>query len=161
MQTEFADANHNCWACLIGAPGNPSHCAMNDDGEPHGSAGKPMLTALQHGDIGDITVVISRYFGGIRLGKGGMARAYTDAVMTTLSGLSTKEKIDYRSLLITCDYPFLDSLKRLFNDYEALLEEEQFADLVTLHLRLPQENVEPFHAHVTEMSHGRITITTS
>lgn len=71
IKDEFADANHNCWARVIGAPGSTDQAGMSDDGEPQGAAGKPMLTALLHADLGDITVVVSRYFGGIKLGKGG------------------------------------------------------------------------------------------
>jgi len=159
VQQEFCDANHNCWACVIGTPGAGSDTAMSDDGEPHGSAGKPMLTALQHSGIGDITVVVSRYFGGTRLGKGGMARAYTDAVLAALSDLPTKEKINYCSLQLTCDYALLEPLQRLFDDYEIVLDDQLFSDQVTLHLRLPDEHLERFTTHVTDLSHGRITLT--
>lgn len=158
MQHEFADANHNCWACVIGAPGSTLEAGMSDDGEPRGAAGKPMLTALLHSDIGDISVVVTRYFGGIRLGKGGMARAYTDAVLNGLSQLKTLEKIDYQSLTITFAYPFLEQIQRLYLDYEIDVIEHHYTDNVTIKLRLPRENTNAFIVQTTELSHGKIEI---
>ncbi|NOQ41074.1 MAG: YigZ family protein, partial [Desulfuromusa sp.] len=75
IKQEFPDASHNCWAYLIGPPGSTDRIGLSDDGEPHGVAGKPMLTTIQHSGIGDIAVVVTRYFGGTKLGKGGMVKA--------------------------------------------------------------------------------------
>jgi len=158
VQHEFADANHNCWACVIGSPGSTLEAGMSDDGEPRGSAGKPMLTALLHADVGDISVVVSRYFGGIRLGKGGMARAYTDAVLNGLAQLETCEKIDYRTLLITLDYSLLEQVQTLYSVYEIEVLRHQYADNVQIHLQLPCEHMKAFCAHITELSHSRIII---
>ena len=83
-KSEFSDANHNCWAYLVGPPGSSDRVGLSDDGEPHGVAGKPLLTTLQHSGIGDIAIVVSRYFGGIKLGKGGMVKAYTLAAQNVL-----------------------------------------------------------------------------
>lgn len=158
IQQQFADANHNCWACVIGAPGSTLDAGMSDDGEPRGAAGKPMLTALLHANIGDISVVVSRYFGGIRLGKGGMARAYTDAVLNGLAQLETVEKIDYRPLTLTLDYPFLEQVQALYSNYEIEVVKHDYTDNITILLRLPREHVEAFCLHITELSHARITI---
>lgn len=158
IQHEFADANHNCWACVIGAPGSTLEAGMSDDGEPRGAAGKPMLTALLHSEIGDISVVVTRYFGGIRLGKGGMARAYTDAVLNGLAQLETLEKIDYQALSLTLAYPLLEQVQVLYRDYEIDIIEHCYADNVTIKLRLPREHVHAFTLHITELSHGQIKI---
>ena len=131
---------------------------MSDDGEPQGAAGKPILTTLLHADIGDITVVVSRYFGGTRLGKGGMVRAYTDAVLHALSSLPTVEKIDYQALQITLAYPLLEQVQRLFDDYEVKVDQQSYADQVQINLRLPREHAQTFSRHLTELSHGRIRI---
>ena len=69
IRTEFADATHNCWAFLVGPPGSSGHVGMSDDGEPHGTAGRPMLQVLNHAPVGDIVAVVTRYFGGAKLGK--------------------------------------------------------------------------------------------
>ena len=94
IKTEFPDANHNCWAYLVGPPGSSDRIGLSDDGEPHGVAGKPILTVLQHSGLGDTAVVVTRYFGGIKLGKGGMVKAYTAAVQAALEQLPRARRID-------------------------------------------------------------------
>jgi len=86
-RTDYPDATHHCWAYLIGDPGSASSAAMNDDGEPSGTAGKPILNVIQHKGIGDIMVIVIRYFGGVKLGAGGLVRAYSAATEQALSGL--------------------------------------------------------------------------
>ncbi len=77
---EYPDATHHCWAYVIGAPGSSDRIGLSDDGEPHGTAGRPMLTVLQHCGMGDIAAVVSRYYGGVKLGTGGLVKAYGGAV---------------------------------------------------------------------------------
>lgn len=158
VQNEFADANHNCWACVIGAPGSTLEAGMSDDGEPRGAAGKPMLTTLLHSEVGDISVVVTRYFGGIRLGKGGMARAYTDAVLNGLMQLETVEKIEYCPLLLTLDYSLLKQIQTLYDPYEVEVLHHDYSDNVQIRLQLPSEHVKSFCAHITELSHSRVQI---
>ena len=80
IKQEFPDATHNCWAYAAGAPGQTSKVGYSDDGEPHGTAGRPMLTMLLHGGVGELSAVVTRYFGGIKLGTGGLVRAYQGMV---------------------------------------------------------------------------------
>ena len=87
LKEEFADASHNCWAYVIGPPGSTSHIGMSDDGEPHGTAGKPMLTVLLHSGVGNICAVVTRYFGGTLLGKGGLVKAYSGGIKLALEDL--------------------------------------------------------------------------
>ncbi|OEY65307.1 YigZ family protein [Marinobacter sp. X15-166B] len=82
---DHPDARHVCWAYQIGRPGAAAEAAMNDDGEPSGTAGKPILNVIQHKDMGDVLVVVIRYFGGIKLGAGGLVRAYASAAESVLS----------------------------------------------------------------------------
>lgn len=88
---DYPDARHHCWAYLLGDPTSASSAAMNDDGEPSGTAGKPILNVIQHKEIGDILVVVIRYFGGIKLGAGGLVRAYSSATETALSQIKTSQ----------------------------------------------------------------------
>ncbi|MBE01679.1 YigZ family protein [Marinobacter lutaoensis] len=81
------DARHVCWAYQIGRPGSAAEAAMNDDGEPSGTAGKPILNVIQHKDMGDVLVIVIRYFGGIKLGAGGLVRAYAGAAERVLSAV--------------------------------------------------------------------------
>lgn len=84
-QHDHPDARHICWAYQIGRPGSAAEAAMNDDGEPSGTAGKPILNVIQHKDMGDVLVMVIRYFGGIKLGAGGLVRAYAGAAESVLS----------------------------------------------------------------------------
>ena len=158
IKQEFPDATHNCWAYLIGPPGSTDRIGLSDDGEPHGVAGKPMLTTIQHSGLGDITAVVTRYFGGTKLGKGGLVRAYTQAVKTAIEQLKVAEKIDWVELTIYFDYPFLDSIERLLPDYEVVLQEKQFAEKVSLLLKLPTENCDNLCTRLTDLTAGQIEL---
>jgi len=86
-RNDHPDARHICWAYQIGRPGAAAEAAMNDDGEPSGTGGKPILSVIQHKDLGDVLVMVIRYFGGIKLGAGGLVRAYAGATEAVLSGV--------------------------------------------------------------------------
>ncbi|MCK4622062.1 MAG: YigZ family protein [Desulfuromonadales bacterium] len=156
IKQEFPDANHNCWAYLIGPPGSSDRIGLSDDGEPHGAAGKPMLTVLQHGSVGDIAVVVTRYFGGIKLGKGGMVKAYTRAVQTALEQLELVEKIDWAELALGFDYAQLSGIERLLPDFEAEIVARQFAEQIRLQLKLPAEQEEKLRAQLINLTAGKI-----
>lgn len=128
---------------------------MSDDGEPRGTAGRPMLTVLRHCDVGEIAVVVTRYYGGTKLGTGGLARAYSGGVKLALESLPLTERIEWESLSLTIDYPILEQLRLLYPAHEVQVDEEQFTDRVQLQLRLPRERVEAFRHAVTELSSGR------
>ncbi|MCA1797454.1 MAG: YigZ family protein [Desulfuromonadaceae bacterium] len=159
VKEEYADANHNCWARVFGAPGSTEHAGMSDDGEPQGAAGKPMLTALLYADIGDTTVVVSRYFGGIKLGKGGMARAYTDALLQVLERMPLEEKISYTELHMYVEYPLFNMVERILPAYEARIDSCDFGVGINLHLQVPIEQRAELIRHLTELSAGAIRIT--
>jgi len=90
---EYPDARHHCWAYKIGNPKSPSNAGMSDDGEPSGTAGKPILNVLQHKDIGDVMVIVIRYFGGIKLGAGGLVRAYSGAAEKVISEMPLEQQV--------------------------------------------------------------------
>jgi len=156
IKQEFPDATHNCWAYLIGPPGSTDRIGLSDDGEPHGVAGKPMLTTIQHGGIGDITAVVTRYFGGTKLGMGGMVKAYTQAVKTALEQLTVTEKISWIELSIKIGYPLLDNIERLLPEFEVELIDKQFTEQIRLDLKLPEENLSRLQTRLTDLSSGQI-----
>lgn len=155
LKAEFPDANHNCWAYLIGPPGSTDRIGLSDDGEPHGVAGRPMLTALQHSGLGDAAVVVTRYFGGIKLGKGGMVKAYTLAVQTALEQLPRTQRISWVVLTVTFDYSLVTSLERRLAEFEVETLATDYSDKVCLRLRLPDEQLKGFEKMFTDMTAGQ------
>ena len=112
MNVEFADATHNCWAYVAGPPGSSDRIGMSDDGEPHGTAGRPMLTVLVHGGVGEITAVVTRYYGGTKLGTGGLVKAYGGVVQLALATLPREERVDLVSVQVTVGYPNIAAMQR-------------------------------------------------
>jgi uncharacterized YigZ family protein len=155
IKSEFPDANHNCWAYLVGPPGSTDQVGLSDDGEPHGAAGKPMLIALQYSGLGDTAVVVSRYFGGIKLGKGGMVKAYTAAVKTALEQLSRAERVAWVQFIATFDYALVTPLERRLVEFEAEVLDMDYGEKVGCRLRLPEERREDFCKMFDDLSAGQ------
>ena len=158
MRTEFSDASHNCWAFLIGPPGVTGNAGMSDDGEPHGTAGRPMLTVITHCNLGDLTAVVTRYFGGTKLGKGGLVRAYSGGVQHALQEIKTTERVTLITLLVIITYPTIESFKRLLPDFEVQINSEDFGADVTYELAMPEEHIEPFKQTVGNLTNGQAQI---
>ncbi len=158
VRLEFADANHNCWAYVVGAPGSTAQIGMSDDGEPHGTAGRPMLTVLLHSGLGDITAVVTRYFGGVLLGKGGLVRAYSGGVQSALAGLPRTEKRPKAELTVVVEYAAVTPLQRLLPEFEAEKLAEEYAADVTYTLLLPVEQVEGLVAQIAELTNGQALV---
>jgi uncharacterized YigZ family protein len=111
LKDEFPDATHHCWAYVAGPPGESASIGMSDDGEPHGTAGRPMLTVLLHSGVGEIVAVCTRYYGGTKLGTGGLSRAYSGGVRLALDTLPTQERVERTALRVEVAYEALDSLR--------------------------------------------------
>lgn len=152
---EFSDASHNCWAYVIGPPGSTAQVGMSDDGEPHGTAGRPMLTVLLHSGVGDICAVVTRYFGGTLLGKGGLVKAYSGGVQLGLETLPQIEQVPKTEVTVLFPYANVSSLQRLLPEYEAELVEEEYTTDVSYQLLLPVEQLSPFVDAVTELTNGQ------
>jgi uncharacterized YigZ family protein len=152
------DATHHCWAYLIGPPGTSDRVGMSDDGEPHGTAGRPMLHVLTHTPVGDVVVVVTRWFGGKKLGTGGLVRAYSDAVRQVLAAMPTAERIEWCELAIEIEYAAVEPLRRLLPTHEAEVLDEAWAEQATIRVRLPQERRDGFVHEVAEMSNGTARI---
>jgi uncharacterized YigZ family protein len=155
IKAEFPDANHNCWTYLVGPPGSSDRIGLSDDGEPHGVAGRPMLTTLQHSGLGDTAVVVTRYFGGIKLGKGGMVKAYTAAVQSALDQLPRAVRIEWTELRATIDYPLLAPLERRLEEFGCDLLGIDYAEKVVIRLRLPEEQAQAFGRMFADLTAGR------
>ena len=158
VRVEFPDASHNCWAYLVGPPGSSGTVGMSDDGEPHGTAGRPMLGVLLHSGVGDVTAVVTRYFGGTKLGKGGLVRAYSGGVQAVLEKLPLADRIVYKRLSVVIDYASVTPFQRLLPECEAEVENEVYGADVEFHLKLPQERVGAFKAALVDLTNGQIII---
>lgn len=155
LKAEFPDANHNCWAYLVGPPGSSDRIGLSDDGEPHGCAGKPMLTCLQHSGLGDTAIVVTRYFGGIKLGKGGMVKAYTAAVQSALEQMPRAERVDRCELSVIFDYSLVTPFERRLPDFEAEVLRTDYTAQVCSNLRLPTEQLEAFEKMFADLTAGQ------
>ncbi|MEI2691009.1 MAG: YigZ family protein [Anaerolineae bacterium] len=158
MRAEFGDATHNCWAYLVGPPGSTGQMGYSDDGEPHGTAGKPMAIVLQHSGLGDISAVVTRYFGGILLGKGGLVRAYSGGVKLALATLPRAEHAPTVELLVVLDYASVSPVQRVLPEFEAEVRREDYAADVTYLLRLPEEQAAALQQRLVELTNGQVLI---
>ncbi|HEY80452.1 MAG TPA: YigZ family protein [Anaerolineae bacterium] len=158
IRQEFPDATHNVWAYLVGPPGSAAQMGYSDDGEPHGAAGRPAFTVLQHSGIGDIVAVITRYFGGVKLGKGGLARAYRDGVKQALATLPLAEHRVMATMEVVIPYAFITPLQRLLPDYEAKILSEEYGADAAYRLQLPLEHSATFADAVIGLTHGAALI---
>jgi uncharacterized YigZ family protein len=158
VSEEFAGATHNCWAYAVGRPGSTDRVGMSDDGEPHGTAGRPMLNALLHSGLGDVAAVVTRYYGGTKLGTGGLVRAYGGTVQLALESLPRVERIDYAELTVVVDYAHVGALDALLPAHEAETLEREFAAEVTARLRLPASSVDGFRAALLDATRGAAVV---
>jgi len=108
IKAQHPNARHHCWAAVAGKPTDSQQLGFSDDGEPAGTAGKPMLSALQGSQVGEISAVVVRYYGGILLGTGGLVRAYGNGVQQALKLLETERKVERQLFQVHCDYAQLN-----------------------------------------------------
>jgi uncharacterized YigZ family protein len=158
VRRELPDATHHCWAFVAGPPGSTAHIGMSDAGEPKGTAGRPMLAVLLHSAVGEIVVVCSRWFGGTKLGTGGLARAYAQAVNHVLATLPTTELVTRIRVSVTVGYAEVDGLRLLAERHGAVVEDEAYGASVEYRLAVPAPEMEPFRAALGELTKGRATV---
>lgn len=155
IKEEFRDATHNVPAYVIGhGTSTVAHCS--DDGEPSGTAGAPALAVLQGSGLGDAVVVVTRYFGGTKLGTGGLVRAYSAAVREVLAVLPRAVKLATYSVVIVTPYSLFEPLRRLVKAHAGEVVNETFAGEVTVQVQLPQDHLEPFRNALGELSRGQV-----
>lgn len=159
IRAEMPDASHHVYAFRAGF-GSSIVEGLSDDGEPSGTAGPPAMAVLRGAAVGDVVLVVTRYFGGIKLGTGGLVRAYGDATRAVLAQMTTREKIEMRALRVVVPYPLYERAKLLIGQFEnTTLEAEQFEVEVTLDLLLPVESVDAFSTGIRNLSAGKVTPT--
>lgn len=145
-RADYPDARHHCWAYLVGNPATAASAAMSDDGEPGGTAGKPILNVIQHKGIGDVIVVVTRYFGGIKLGAGGLVRAYSGATQQALADLPLTEHRPQRTYRLRFDFPQEQPLRHWAEQHGAELLSIDYGQQVSGRLAVPEEHTDTFEA---------------
>lgn len=154
-------ARHNVYAYILRGEGASERIRYSDDGEPQKTAGLPTLQTLQHAGLTDIACVVTRYFGGTLLGTGGLVRAYTQATQAAISESKRVTVSVCVDITLRIAYPLYDQMVRIAADCSAKTLDTQYADAVTLTLRMLEGTQEPFLAKVTELCHGQEDITIS
>ncbi|MBN2501137.1 MAG: YigZ family protein [Anaerolineales bacterium] len=155
IKEKYADASHNVPAFIIGHGASiTEHCS--DDGEPEGTAGRPALAVLKGSGLGDVVVVITRYFGGTKLGTGGLVRAYSDAMRAVLEALPKAEKIATHTVGIEMPYKLYEQIKLLVEAQHGLILDQDFAADVTIMAQFKQDDLPDFQTALQELSRGGI-----
>ena len=149
------DATHHCWAYVIGAPGSSDRIGLSDDGEPHGTAGRPMLTVLQHCGMGDIAAVVSRYYGGIKLGTGGLVKAYGGVVQLAVEHVPRALRVVRCDLTVRVSYATIDTLQHILPTFEADVVEQSYGVDVCVQLRCPEEHVAGLRRALMDATRGQ------
>ena len=151
LRAEHPGAAHVCWALLAGG-----QSAAVDDGEPSGTAGRPMLDVLRHQDLEGVLATVVRYFGGVKLGAGGLVRAYTDSVAQALAGAERLPRQRLALLRASVPYPLEGLLRREIAGAGAQLLDVQHAAQVVFTFSVPEPQAGAFQARLQELAHGRL-----
>ena len=151
---EHAGASHHCWAFVAGPPACTNRVGMSDDGEPHGTAGRPMLTVLLHSGVGEIAAVVTRHYGGVKLGTGGLARAYGGTVQLALETLPRAERVDYASLTVRFAYGSITAVQQLLAAGGAEIDAATYDADVRYDVRVPRGGLDALRAALADATRG-------
>ena len=152
MKKQHYDATHNCWAYII----RDGAVRFSDDGEPGGTAGMPMLQVLQREGLFNVVCVVTRYFGGILLGAGGLVRAYTKGAKIAVDAAGKSMKRVWTAFYVPCPYPFYERVKLLIASFGGVIRNTDFGAEVELDVLVPEKSGTPFLDALTELSAGTV-----
>jgi uncharacterized YigZ family protein len=155
VKREFADASHNVSAYVVGH-GNTVVAHCTDDGEPSGTAGRPALAVLRGSGLGDAAVVVTRYFGGTKLGAGGLVRAYGDAVRSVLATVPRAVRASTHTAKVIVPYPLYERVVTLVEAHDGEVQDREFETEVTVVARFPVDRLDGFRAALQEASNGAL-----
>jgi uncharacterized YigZ family protein len=144
LKQTYPDARHHCWAYQLGNPACATNAGMGDDGEPSGTAGKPILNVLQHKNVGDVMIVVVRYFGGVKLGAGGLTRAYGQAAQAVMEVLPIQQQIDLTDCEVLADFSQEQAIRHQLSLLEGTIQQVQYGAQVQMLIALPTEQLDTF-----------------
>ncbi|MCG9752479.1 YigZ family protein [Vibrio brasiliensis] len=159
IKAKHADARHNCWGFVAGRPQDSMKWGFSDDGEPSGTAGKPILAQLSGSGVGEITAVVTRYSGGIKLGTGGLVKAYGGGVQQALKLLQTIEKKITTELLLELDYGFMPIAQSLLPQFGAQEVSADYSESVKMVVEIEVRQVADFTQTIINKSAAKVQIT--
>ena len=148
----------NCWAYCAGAARSTDRIGASDDGEPHGTAGRPMLTAVTHSGIGEVTVVVTRYFGGILLGTGGLVKAYQSSVKMALEAVPTRIRTKTKRIKFSVEHRFVNQVLRKIETANGRILEKNFDMDADFDVEIPEDLAETFAKELEELTRGALLI---
>lgn len=152
MKKQHYDATHNCWAYII----KDGPMRFSDDGEPGGTAGNPMMQVLQRENLYNVVCVVTRYFGGVLLGAGGLVRAYTKGAKIAIDAAGKSMKRVWDVLYVPCPYPFYERVKLEVAAFEGVIRDTQFGAEVELEILMAEPKTQSFLARLTDMTAGTL-----
>jgi len=155
IKKEFADASHNVPAYIIGG-GNTVAEFCSDDGEPSGTSGKPALAVLRGSGLGDVAVVITRYFGGTLLGTGGLVKAYTESTQLVANAVERGRRVEVYVAMLAIPYNLLERVRLMVGRHSGEVVDEDFAGDITMTLQFPIEAFDKFQKELQELSAGKL-----
>ncbi|ERB63228.1 YigZ family protein [Vibrio coralliilyticus OCN008] len=159
VKMQHSDARHNCWGFVAGRPEDSMKWGFSDDGEPSGTAGKPILAQLSGSGVGEITAVVTRYSGGIKLGTGGLVKAYGGGVQQALKSLQTIEKKITTKLLVELDYGFIAIVQALLPQFSAQEVETDYSEQVKMVVEIELRYVSDFTQTIINKSGAKALVT--
>lgn len=142
LREKYPDARHHCWAYIIGDPNNTTSAGFDDDGEPNGTAGRPILNVLQHKAIGNVIIVVVRYFGGIKLGAGGLTRAYAGSAQAVVDEMRLTEYVPMTKVQIEADFAHESQVRYVVEDMGGKIGEVAYNKSVLLEVSLPASDID-------------------
>ena len=153
MKKRYHDARHNCWCYLLREGGVVRY---SDDGEPQGTAGQPMLGVFEKEGVTNLVCVVTRYFGGILLGAGGLVRAYTRSAKDALDAAGVSVVRRWVRVLVPCSYSLLERVRIETEQFGGVIEDTEYAADILLTVLVPEERAEEYAAHLLDVSAGTI-----
>ena len=160
IEEKYSDARHNCWAHVAGNPGGSHVYGFSDDGEPNGTAGKPMLNVLVGSGLGEITAVVTRYFGGIKLGTGGLVRAYGGSLNNALVKLQTVLKVPCVEITGSSEYSMQGAIEQLLKTkYQVFNIDKQFTANIEWVITIDSREAQQAIKDIFDLSHGAVELT--
>lgn len=154
VSSEYSDASHNCYAFIAGNPFSTTDIGFGDDGEVSGTAGMPMLNILQHKKIGEIVAVVTRYFGGTKLGTGGLVRAYSSSLQIALDELKLVDYVPLKSGNITFSYEYENAIRNILSMMKVEINDVKYSDKINILIDVAEPELNKLRNEIANQTRG-------